>query len=245
MLKVAKLFIAMSAFLLGMAHGQDGYCSVSQECISIKKCPYTKELFSQVKSTSNPDEKAQLIQAIRLRVCGEPSDRTVCCEIDQGASFSSIGGSNYPRKIGNISKRTFHPLSGELWALDEETLEFRKFVYDGEGPDAFFILGTQTASPDPNLNDAIPLPFYNYEAVPIQKRFYVNDPSIPVLPQFRSAHVFTKYISWLKLLGKDMDGSFRNQTVQLQLPPGLKVSDLQWLSLYCRDFDIDFGNVKF
>ena len=64
-----------------------GYCSVSQECISIKKCPYTKELFSQVKSTSNPDEKAQLIQAIRLRVCGEPSDRTVCCEIDQGKIF--------------------------------------------------------------------------------------------------------------------------------------------------------------
>ena len=30
-----------------------------------------------------------------------------------GASFSSIGGSNYPRKIGNISKRTFHPLSGK------------------------------------------------------------------------------------------------------------------------------------
>ena len=41
----------------------------------------------------------------------------------------------------------YEPLyfSGELWALDEETLEFRKFVYDGEGPDAFFILGTQTA----------------------------------------------------------------------------------------------------
>ena len=67
-----------------------GYCSVSQECISIKKCPYTKELFSQVKSTSNPDEKAQLIQAIRLRVCGEPSDRTVCCEIDQGKIFLKI-----------------------------------------------------------------------------------------------------------------------------------------------------------
>ena len=67
-----------------------GYCSVSQECISIKKCPYTKELFSQVKSTSNPDEKAQLIQAIRLRVCGEPSDRTVCCEIDQGKIFFLI-----------------------------------------------------------------------------------------------------------------------------------------------------------
>ena len=61
-----------------------GSCSVSQECISIKKCPYTKELFSQVKATSDPEEKAQLIQAIRLRVCGEPSDRTVCCDINQG-----------------------------------------------------------------------------------------------------------------------------------------------------------------
>jgi len=218
----SKLIFAIFLILLGTAFGQDGSCSVSQECISIKKCPYTKELFSQVKATSDPEEKAQLIQAIRLRVCGEPSDRTVCCDINQGASFTSSGSTfNYPRKIGNISKRTFHPLSGELWALDEETLEFRKFVYDGEGPDAFFILGTQTASPDPNLNDAIPLPYYNYEAVPIQQRFYINDPSIPVLPQFR------------------------NQTIKLNLPPGLKVSDLQWLSLYCRDFDIDFGNVKF
>ena len=64
-----------------------GSCSVNQECISIKKCPYTKELFAQVKSTSNPDEKAQLIQAIRLRVCGEPSDRTVCCDVDQGKGY--------------------------------------------------------------------------------------------------------------------------------------------------------------
>ena len=67
-----------------------GSCSVNQECISIKQCPYTKELFSQVKSTSNPDEKAKLIQAIRLRVCGEPSDRTVCCDIDQGRKFREI-----------------------------------------------------------------------------------------------------------------------------------------------------------
>lgn len=134
-----------------------------------------------------------------------------------GNADSSI----YPRKIGNISKRTFHPLSGELWALDEDTLEFRKFVYDGEGPDAFFILGTQTARREPNLSDAIPLPYFNQDAVPIQRRYYINDPNIPVLPEFR------------------------NQDIRLQLPPGISVSDLQWLSLYCRDFDIDFGNVKF
>lgn len=82
-------------------------------------------------------------------------------------------------------------------------------------------LGTQTASPEPNLNDAIPLPYFNQEAVPLQRRYYINDPNIPILPEFR------------------------NQTIRLALPPGIKVSDLQWLSLYCRDFDIDFGNVRF
>ncbi len=128
---------------------------------------------------------------------------------------------SYPKKIGDISKLTFHPLSGELWALDENTLEFRKFVYDGEGPDAFFILGTQTARADPNLQDAIPLPYFNQGAVPIQRRYSINDPSVPVLPEFR------------------------NQDIKLQLPPGVKVSDLQWLSLYCRDYDIDFGHVMF
>ena len=123
--------------------------------------------------------------------------------------------------IGSISKLTIHPLSGELWALDEDTLEFRKFVYDGEGPDAFFILGTQTAQARPNLQDAVPLPYFNQVAVPIQRRYYIDDPNIPKLPKFR------------------------NQTIKLKLPPGIKVSDLQWLSLYCRDYDIDFGNVRF
>ena len=60
-------------------HHFSGTCPVTQECISIKECPYTKELFARVKSTSDNTERAQLIQALRLRVCGKPSDRTVCC----------------------------------------------------------------------------------------------------------------------------------------------------------------------
>ena len=133
----------------------------------------------------------------------------------------SVPSANYPRKIGDISRNTYHPLSGELWALDDGTLEFRKFVYDGEGPDAFFILGTQTAQSQPNLNDAIPLPYFNEGAVPIQKRYYINDPSLLPLREFRQ------------------------EDIKLTLPPGVQVSDLQWLSLYCRDYDIDFGNVRF
>ena len=69
------------------------------------------------------------------------------------------GRGDFPRRLGSITRNTFHALSGELWALDEHTLEFRKFVYDGEGPDAFFIIGDEAAGNEPNLGDAIPLPF--------------------------------------------------------------------------------------
>ena len=61
-----------------------GSCTVNQECISIKECPYTRKLFAQVKATNDSEEKANLIQAIRVRVCGNPTDRTVCCDLQQG-----------------------------------------------------------------------------------------------------------------------------------------------------------------
>ena len=66
-------------FFMTLSDHFSGTCPVTQECISIKECPYTKELFARVKSTSDNTERAQLIQALRLRVCGKPSDRTVCC----------------------------------------------------------------------------------------------------------------------------------------------------------------------
>ena len=56
----------------------------------------------------------------------------------------------YPKRIGSISKLTYHPLSGDLWAIDDNTLEFNEFTYDGQGPDAFFIIGLQTATSTPN-----------------------------------------------------------------------------------------------
>merc|ERR1711935_1172679 len=45
---------------------------------------------------------------------------------------------DFPHKVGIITQLAEHPLAGELWAVDEDTLEFRKFTYGGKGPDAFF-----------------------------------------------------------------------------------------------------------
>merc|ERR1740122_561204 len=64
---------------------------------------------------------------------------------------------DFPHKVGIITQLAEHKLAGELWAVDEDTLEFRKFTYGGKGPDAFFMIGTHDADEKPNLDDGIPI----------------------------------------------------------------------------------------
>ena len=80
-------------------------------------------------------------------------------EHSHGVGADHDHNSIYPHKIGTISRLTYHPLSGDLWAIDDQTLEFKDFTYDGEGPDAFFIAGLQTASAEPNPYDAVVVPY--------------------------------------------------------------------------------------
>ncbi len=39
--------------------------------------------------------------------------------------------------------------------------------------------------------------------------------------------------------------ALHSQDVVLQLPDGVEVDDIRWISVYCRQYDIDFGHVKF
>jgi len=126
---------------------------------------------------------------------------------------------DFPHKVGIITQLAEHPLAGELWAVDEDTLEFRKFTYGGKGPDAFFMIGTHDADEKPNLDDGIPIP-YSKDKLQIQKLYDIND-EIPKLT------------------------AFKNEQFKITLPPGIHVSDLKWLSVYCRQYTKDFGNVKF
>merc|ERR1711971_456854 len=126
---------------------------------------------------------------------------------------------DFPHKVGVLSELSEHELAGELWATDKNTLEFRKFTYEGDGPDAFFMIGTHDADEKPNLDDGIPIP-YSKDKVFIEKLYDIND-EIPALPKFK------------------------NEQFKITLPPGIHVSDLKWLSVYCRKFTKDFGNVKF
>ena len=40
-------------------------------------------------------------------------------------------------------------------------------------------------------------------------------------------------------------GSFNGEDILLHLPPELKVSQLKWLSVWCRAFTVNFGDLIF
>ena len=37
--------------------------------------------------------------------------------------------------------------------------------------------------------------------------------------------------------------AFDSEDIELRLPSDVKASEIKWISLFCRDFDIDFGHV--
>lgn len=54
---------------------------------------------------------------------------------------------------------------------------------------------------------------------------------------------------YLKLIADSMKapvlGRLSNVTVNLRLPPELPLSDVRWLSVWCRTFRVDFGSIMF
>jgi len=103
----------------------------------------------------------------------------------------------------------------EAIALDSKTILIKGFTYDGEGPDTFFLAGT---SGRPSSNGEVVLPW------PANGKSYsYQDRNIP-------------------LIKRSFDGS---EDVVLSLPDGYTVDQLKWVSVWCRDFDVDFGHVTF
>jgi len=118
-------------------------------------------------------------------------------------------------KIGDI-KTLHHAVSGEVYALDEKTLMIQNFNYDGAGPDAFFWVGVDGTPANTNEDKTAIL------AHPFKgKNYEYRDSAAPIL------------------------GAAANEAVTLILPENMKVSDIKWLSVWCRKFTVDFGNVMF
>jgi len=234
--------------LFGLIHlnlAQEKCADNSMECIPLKQCSPINKLSVMILEEEEGSKRQELFDQIREKFCGDRSRQLfVCCPkpqtpIAQEAEQSLLLEPEEDRSgryLGSFKQLTFHPVGGDLTIRDEQTFRIRNFVYDGEGPDVFFIVGLRNARPRPNPSDAIPVPYpagrlqqdtqaepgYNleprYAVTPQVYRF--DDPDIPIL------------------------GRFDGQDIDLRLPNGIGVNDVKWISLYCRKFGIDFGHVK-
>ena len=55
----------------------------------------------------------------------------------------TVSGEKY---IGSFTNY-YHDIAGKVFAVDDQTLRIEGFKYDGEGPDAFFVVGTNADNP--------------------------------------------------------------------------------------------------
>ena len=109
----------------------------------------------------------------------------------------------------------FHGISGDVYFMGDRLLLIENFKYDGTGPDAFFWVGT--AGKRPASDNGILL------AHPFRGKFYdYTDPDAPVLRRFSG-----------------------ETPIVLTLPDGVKVTDLKWISVWCRRFRVNFGDLLF
>ena len=132
--------------------------------------------------------------------------------------FFYVSGSDAKEKIyiGQITQYA-HGVTGTIFYVKEDNqLVIENFTYDGLGPDAFFWVGTQGKKPSSN---GILLPY------PFQGEFFDSkDSNAPILD-------------------KAFNGS--QLAIELTLPNDLKVSDLKWISVWCRAYEVIFGDFIF
>ena len=109
-----------------------------------------------------------------------------------------------------------HDLSGDIYSHGEDEIIIENLIYDGKGPDAFFWFG----------RDGNP---------PISRKPSLNGILIPYPFEGEFPEAFDKNAKPLP--------AFNGETVVLKLPDDLKVSDLKWVSVWCRKFQHNFGDL--
>lgn len=117
-----------------------------------------------------------------------------------------------PILIGELKEKN-HDVNGKVFAVDESHILIKDFRYDGQGPDAFFWVGTEgLPSGVPDDKTLI---------LTEDKHYQYRDQSAPVL------------------------GKYDGKDVTLALPASMKLSTVKWISIWCRLYSVDFGNLIF
>ena len=117
-------------------------------------------------------------------------------------------------RVGEFTNK-HHGVSGTVYYVNQHTFLIKGFTYDGTGPDAFFLAGTEALPSEVTSKAGTILPY------PFNDKFYeYDDPTVPILQ-------------------RSFDG---NMDITLTTPTSLNASDVVWLSVWCRKYEVDFGS---
>ena len=117
-------------------------------------------------------------------------------------------------RVGEFTNK-HHGVSGTVYYVDQRTFLIKGFTYDGTGPDAFFLAGTEAPLSNATAKAGTILPY------PFNDKFYeYGDPTAPILQ-------------------RSFDG---NMDITLTTPTSLNASDVVWLSVWYRKYEVDFGS---
>merc|ERR1711956_188839 len=92
-LSITLIAIVVRLLCISPIFGEDVQCKSNQECIKLRDCPYTKKLLTTVLSSSDREEKNNMIAEMRKLVCN-PSDRSVCCDIEESEAEAEAEGNH-------------------------------------------------------------------------------------------------------------------------------------------------------
>jgi len=119
-------------------------------------------------------------------------------------------------KLGDFENHA-HGISGKVFVKDEKTLIIKGFSYDGTAPDAFFWAGKSDKPDTVDPADAEIITFPSDG-----KSYSYKDQNVPILNR-----------------------AFKNEDIELTLPGDLKLKEIKWLSVWCREFKVNFGDLFF
>jgi len=189
-------------------------CLAGEECIGIRSCTAVVQQLQRAKATQDATKRNEIIQAVRDKVCGKRKERRVCCASEQQEPLQTFAQAAAP-----VPKKigTFTNIFHDI-AGTAYALNSTTILIKGFNYDGegpdAFFLGGTHGRPSKSGEVVMPYPFEG-------RHFNYRDKNIPILGRFNG-----------------------NKDVVLHLPPGTSVDQLKWISVWCRDYTVNFGHVN-
>jgi len=214
----STLLFATLTFALVLAQNSVSEdCLVGEDCIGIRSCSAVVQQLQRAKATQDASKRNEIIQAVRDKVCGKRKERRVCCASEQQPlqTFTQ----QQTAAAAPVPKKigTFTNIFHDI-AGTAYALNSTTILIKGFNYDGegpdAFFLGGTHGRPSKSGEVVMPYPFEG-------RHFNYRDKNIPILGRFNG-----------------------NKDVVLHLPPGTTVEQLKWISVWCRDYTVNFGHVN-